>query len=392
MRALKLSAFKFPGEIPAALEAFVSAYHRLFTVVESDSAASIASFAMYSAGTFLAITLPAWMFLYYRKISKPFLRADDLEATANLSSLDNGGIRRGKAPASDDLYEDAFSIDDAGYAEELQFQETLIASEIQFEEALIASELQFEETLIASLFASELDYPSSSMQEPEPMFNTEITKVEIAEGSGQIFCGICLEDKASWLMFANDTCQHSFCYECTASHIEAKIQEKVGEIACPAPGCKAELDSVACRQMISDEALVQWDEVLCMSLIPESETLYCPFQDCSALLLNDLGGVIEKIRCIECKRWFCGQCRVPWHTDFTCKEFKKLYAKKGGKVDKIVKELAKKKRWQKCPKCKMYVEKSEGCMHITCRCGYEFCYRCGATWSDSHGPCRRWKF
>ncbi|KAL1534249.1 RBR-type E3 ubiquitin transferase [Salvia divinorum] len=356
MSALKLSAFQFPGEIPAALEAFVSAYHHLFTVFRSDSAASIASFAMYSAATFLAITLPAWMFLYHRKISKPFLRAADLEASANLYSVDDahsGGITRGIAAASDVVYEDALTIDDAGYAEELQFQETLIAS----------------------FFASDFENnPSSSVQEPEP-----------------IFCGICLEDKESWLMFANDTCQHSFCYECTASHVVAKIQDKVREIACPAPSCNAVLDSIACRQMIPDEAIVQWDEALCMSLIPESQKLYCPFQDCSALLLNDLGGVIENIRCLECKRWFCGQCRVPWHTDFTCKEFKKLYAKKGEKVDKIVKELAKKKRWQKCPKCKMYVEKSEGCVHITCRCGYEFCYRCGANWTDSHGSCRRWK-
>ncbi|KAL0322941.1 UNVERIFIED_CONTAM: putative E3 ubiquitin-protein ligase [Sesamum angustifolium] len=63
--------------------------------------------------------------------------------------------------------------------------------------------------------------------------------------------------------------------------------------------------------------------------------------------------------------------------------------KKRGKDDKIVKQLAKKKNWQKCPKCKIYVEKTEGCVHMTCRCKYEFCYRCGAKWSDSHGNCRR---
>lgn len=281
----------------------------------------------------------------------------------------SGGITRGVATAADVAYVDALTADDADYAEELQFQETLVAS----------------------FFTSELEnHPSSSLQElQEPIVNTEAMNLEIAEESCQSFCGICLENKENWMMFANDPCRHSFCYECTASHIVTKIQDKVKDIACPAPGCNDVLDFDACRQMIPDDALVQWDESLCMSLIPESQKLYCPFRDCSALLVNDFGDVIEKISCLVCSRWFCAQCHVPWHTDFTCKEFQKLYAKKGGKVDKILKELAKKKSWQKCPKCKMYVEKTEGCVHITCRCKYEFCYRCGAKWSDSHGSCRR---
>lgn len=264
--------------------------------------------------------------------------------------------------ADDIAYEDALTIYDADYAEEIQFQETLLAS----------------------FFTS--NDPSSSVQ--GPIANTELMNLEETEDSSQSFCGICLENKESWLMFANDTCHHSFCYDCTTGHIVTKIQDKVKDIGCPAPNCNTVLDYGVCRLMIPDEALVQWDELLCMSLIPESQKLYCPFRDCSALLVNDFEDVFKKTKCLVCSRWFCAQCRVPWHTDFTCKEFEKLHAKKGGKMDKIVKALAKKKSWQKCPKCKMYVEKSEGCVHITCRCKYEFCYRCGAKWSDSHGNCR----
>ena len=28
--------------------------------------------------------------------------------------------------------------------------------------------------------------------------------------------------------------------------------------------------------------------------------------------------------------------------------------------------------------------KTEGCEHITCICGYEFCYVCGQTWYNLH--------
>lgn len=35
---------------------------------------------------------------------------------------------------------------------------------------------------------------------------------------------------------------------------------------------------------------------------------------------------------------------------------------------------------QRCRKCKAYVEKNGGCNHMTCRCGHEFCWRCGGDW------------
>ncbi|PIN02047.1 Ubiquitin--protein ligase [Handroanthus impetiginosus] len=254
---------------------------------------------------------------------------------------------------------------------------------------MYAEEIQFHEALMASIFTSELSSNPSSSVEP-PILNTEPSKFQSrVQHSSQCFCGICLENKESWQMFTNDQCSHSFCYDCMTSHIVTKIQDKLKDMTCPAPNCKATLDFNACRSIIPDDALVQWDELLCVSLIPESQKLYCPFSDCSAMLVNDSGQVLRKIKCLICKRSFCAECRVPWHSDFTCKEFQKLYDRKGGNDDKIVKTLAKKKNWQKCPKCKMYVEKTEGCLHITCRCKYEFCYRCGSKWSDSHGSCRQ---
>jgi hypothetical protein len=32
----------------------------------------------------------------------------------------------------------------------------------------------------------------------------------------------------------------------------------------------------------------------------------------------------------------------------------------------------------------MIVEKTSGCDHMTCRCGYQFCYICGGKWSSNH--------
>ncbi|CAK9157925.1 unnamed protein product [Ilex paraguariensis] len=260
---------------------------------------------------------------------------------------------------------------------------------IAVSDAKYAEELQVQEALLASLLPTQMGNTASSSMQARPMLNSELMEIaKEAEEPSQSFCEICLENKESWQMFENNRCSHSFCYDCTSKHIVAKIQENVKMVLCPGVNCNATLDFNACRWMIPREVLVCWDETLCNSLILESQKLYCPFRDCSAMLVNDCADCINKIKCPICQRSFCALCCVPWHSDFTCKEYQKLNAKKTGKEEVMVKSLAKKKMWQKCPRCKMYVEKAEGCWHITCRCSYEFCYRCGSKWSGSHSKCR----
>ncbi|XP_027149027.1 probable E3 ubiquitin-protein ligase RNF217 [Coffea eugenioides] len=254
-----------------------------------------------------------------------------------------------------------------------------------FDDSKYSMELQIQEVLLASLSSDTASIASSSSQGRIEDVDSRQVKIDNdVDNASQIFCGICMEAKESWEMFRNDTCDHSFCYECTSQHIVAKIQDNLKIISCPGADCKATLDFNICRLMIPKDVLAKWDDFLCQSLIPNSQKLFCPFRDCSAMLIHDSGEVIKEIKCPACRRSFCAQCHVPWHSEFKCKEFQKLNAKKGGKDDGLFKLLAKKKSWQKCPSCKMHVEKIEGCIHITCRCSYEFCYRCGSKWTSSH--------
>lgn len=275
------------------------------------------------------------------------------------------------------------SLNDAFFHE----SKTVTVSE---SDANYAEELQIQEALLASLLTSQLDSTASSSSiQARPTLSALLKNPgkEVAEPS-QSFCEICLENKETWQMYRNSNCSHSFCYDCTSKHITAKIEDNIKTVTCPGLNCKVVLDSDECRLMVTKDIVIQWDETLCKSMILESQKLYCPFRDCSALLVNDYQGVTKKTDCPVCKRPFCATCLVPWHSEFTCREFEKLNAKKKGKEDNMAEALAKKKMWRKCPRCKFFVEKTEGCLHITCRCKYEFCYRCGSKWSSSHGGCR----
>ena len=42
--------------------------------------------------------------------------------------------------------------------------------------------------------------------------------------------------------------------------------------------------------------------------------------------------------------------------------------------------------YKRCPKCRIWVQKTAGCEYISCKCGVQFCYRCGNLFSID--PCR----
>ncbi|KAH9613883.1 hypothetical protein KSS87_021386, partial [Heliosperma pusillum] len=86
--------------------------------------------------------------------------------------------------------------------------------------------------------------------------------------------------------------------------------------------------------------------------------------------------------CPSCFRLFCAQCKVGWHNGIECAEYQKLGKDERQNEDLMLRNLAKNKNWQRCPACKFYVEKSEGCLYMKCRCGVAFCYRCGAVNTD----------
>ncbi|PIN13541.1 hypothetical protein CDL12_13838 [Handroanthus impetiginosus] len=193
-------------------------------------------------------------------------------------------------------------------------------------------------------------------------------------------CEICADEKPGTDLFRVLGCDHSYCSECVGKYVASKLQENIITIDCPVSCCNGFLEPYHCHSILPKQVFDRWGDALCESVILASEKFYCPYKDCSALLIDDgdRNDVIVETECPECKRFFCVQCKVPWHYGIDCLEFQKLAGERS-EEDIMLMNLANSNKWMRCSKCKFYVEKSEGCLFMKCRCGHSFCYNCGAT-------------
>ncbi|KAK6268345.1 hypothetical protein QUC31_012505 [Theobroma cacao] len=156
------------------------------------------------------------------------------------------------------------------------------------------------------------------------------------------FCEICAERKERRQMFPISGCSHSFCSDCISMHVRTKLEGNISIIMCPGD-CRVILELEACRPLLPKEVVNLWEDLLCEELLcATGGRLYCPFKDCSALLLNDnQGEVIAECECPFCLRLFCAQCHVPWHLGIDCEEYQNLTEDERGREDLMVRKLVK---------------------------------------------------
>ncbi|TMW81826.1 hypothetical protein EJD97_007717 [Solanum chilense] len=182
-------------------------------------------------------------------------------------------------------------------------------------------------------------------------------------------CDICVDEKCVSEVFRIMGCSHSYCKECMAKYVGVKLQENSCRILCPVSGCKGQLEPYNCRSILPKEVFDRWGDVLCEAMIMGSERFYCPFKDCSALLIDENGkdSVVIQSECPECRRLFCAKCKVAWHSGIVCAEFQKLNKDEREREDLQLMQLAKGQEWQRCPQCRIYVARASGCAQMVCR-------------------------
>ncbi|XP_075410717.1 E3 ubiquitin-protein ligase RNF217 isoform X2 [Tenrec ecaudatus] len=193
-----------------------------------------------------------------------------------------------------------------------------------------------------------------------------------------LMCRVCLEDKPIKPL---PCCKKAVCEECLKVYLSAQVQLGQVEIKCPITECFEFLEETTVVYNLTHEDSIKYKYFLELGRI-DSSTKPCP--QCKHFTTFKRKGHIPtpsrseskyKIQCPTCQFVWCFKCHAPWHEGVNCKEYKK--------GDKLLRHWASEiehgqRNAQKCPKCKIHIQRTEGCDHMTCsQCNTNFCYRCG---------------
>lgn len=209
-------------------------------------------------------------------------------------------------------------------------------------------------------------------------------------------CIVCLEEATvhmefvyeeiiPWLAVANYTdlpcCKRRVCKSCMQQIIATNVNEGRVQILCPHPECGKPLPkSTILSHVQHDSETKEKYTRFCLNVDGDGTKKTCP--NCCQITehhfprLRRLTEKELKIKCSACELEWCFKCHAPWHESLSCRAFQKGNSQfKKWTQARSSNGIA---NCQKCPTCRVYIQRSTGCPHMNCsRCDTEFCYDCG---------------
>lgn len=197
-------------------------------------------------------------------------------------------------------------------------------------------------------------------------------------------CEICF-DQSSVDRMPTGGCGHPYCESCWERYLSTSIDEGPGclTLRCPEPSCSAAIGQGMIERLVSEIHKNKYRKYLIRSYVEVKKKIkWCPSPDCEFAVEFELGSETCDVTC-HCSNSFCWNCTEDSHRPVDCGTVSKWILKNNSEAESTNWILAYTKS---CPKCNRPIEKSTGCMHMTCRapCSHEFCWLCLRPWKGGH--------
>jgi hypothetical protein len=162
---------------------------------------------------------------------------------------------------------------------------------------------------------------------PEPL-------LPVPEGTE---CIICFSNPATWVCPVNPGA-HAACTDCISRHTEARVSEGLIFVSCPCGyhECNHRLAAAHVRAVATPAAAAALDGIIARTRSDGGG-----------------GGGAAAVAAAEGRESVYHRVKSWWWRT--------------------------RKTWR-CSQCRNYIQKDGGCNHMTCRCGHEICWCCGADW------------
>ena len=191
-------------------------------------------------------------------------------------------------------------------------------------------------------------------------------------------CPICLDDDTGDPFKKLPNCKGAFHKSCLKGYVLQAIQDRRIPIKCPDVGCKRTLQLDFLQTILNKQEIALFNKQSLINLALANPNIYtfCPTPDCTHIFqLSTKKNAPFELQCPICKKFACLRCKVPVHTGLTCFEYQSYKPE-----DFELRDQLRGLKWKKCMKCRFWIEKNDGCNHMTCICGNQFCYICGKVW------------
>ena len=201
-------------------------------------------------------------------------------------------------------------------------------------------------------------------------------------------CIVCVIEKSfdQFEGIYGDACAHferTVCNSCVYENTKCRIEDSMiyyENVVCPEPNCHGVFDYYGIQQILlfigkNNALFEQYDQhLIYCNLEKIPEFIWCAY-GCGSGQMHDLVEASNSIvTCVKCNRRICFKHRAIWHTDMSCDQYDLLTSQpsENDANNKWLELFAK-----QYPQCQWYIQKNEGCDHMTCRyCKHQFCWEC----------------
>lgn len=165
-------------------------------------------------------------------------------------------------------------------------------------------------------------------------------------------------------------CGHFYCTSCIALLVQhATNDQSLFPPAC----CDQDIDVESIKSVVPEDIINALEAK--REEFTTANKLYCSNTQCTIFVSS--GAISGEIAtCAACNHQTCILCRNAIH-EGPCPEDLDM---------KTTLEVADAAGWRRCDGCQEMIERDYGCNHMTCLCGHEFCYICGARWGECECP------